>query len=150
MSIEIEGFEIHPWRRLRRVEQDNAVPYLLKGLSEKDNKILTSCMGFTGRSTWGLKIRFNDLDLLMKIGYDGPEYTTVSIYSFKKRIKINKRRVDGNTLVEMLIESGLCESIHNWIHNNGITFAEDERSGFNYRYIGPSPSYGGLGTFLFD
>lgn len=147
MNIEIEGFEIHPWRRLRRVEQDNAVPFLLKGLSEKDNKILTSYMGFSGRATTGLKIRFNDLDLLMTICYDEPGYTTVNFYSFKRRIKINKHKVDGNTLVEMLIESGLCEFIYNWIHDNRITFAEPERSCVSYRYVGPSPGNGGLGTF---
>lgn len=150
MSIEIEGFEIHPWRRLRKVEQDNAVPYLLKGLSEKDNKILTSYMGFSGRATTGLKIRFNDLDLLMIVDYDGPKYTSVNFYSFKKRIKINKRKIDGNTLVEMLIESGLCDSIHSWIHDNRITFAEPERSCVSYRYVGPSPGNGGLGTFQFS
>lgn len=138
-KIEIEGFEIHPWRQLRRVEQDNAVAYLLKGLSEEDNKILSSYMGFTGRATVGLKIRVDGLDLLMIIYYDEPGYTTVNLYSFKRRIKINKREVEGNILVEMLVESGLCESIHNWIHDNRITFAEPERSSFGSRYVGPSP-----------
>lgn len=138
VKIEIEGLEIHPWRKLRRVKQNNAVAYLLKGVSEIDNKILSSYMGFTGSATVGLKIRVNDLDLLMTICYDEPGYTTVNFYSFKNHIKIDKREVEGNTLVECLVESGLCESIHNWIHDNRITFAESE-GGFSYRYEGPSP-----------
>ena len=58
--------------------------------------------------------------------------------------------MEGNALVKMLIESGLCESIHNWIHDNGITFAESEASSVGYRYVGPSPSYGELGRFQFS